>query len=152
MAVVVLWASCCCLWCGAVLFRDKGSAGEKMWKQQHRLQEILIQKFFHVNRLGFYGIREIKLLQEHFWLVLWSWQSLLACCDWLGVCSISYHALGLLTGCLVQLCLLIVSFVVLAFACATIALPQVASAYTEPSPLCSTVFCMGRYPAVYQKK
>lgn len=30
----------------------------------------------------------------------WNWWLLLVCCDWLGVCIISYHAFGLLTGCL----------------------------------------------------
>lgn len=48
---------------------------------------------------------------------VWNWQPLLVCCDWLVACIISYHAFGLLTGCLGQFCLLIVILHVLACAC-----------------------------------
>ena len=96
------------------------------------LQTLRDSKGLHCKRVrDFYGVREVKQLQEHFWLKLavTAWHV----GDLLGVCIISYHAFGPLTGCFGQFCLFIVSLHVLACAYA-IALPH---------PTLSVLFLLG---------
>lgn len=79
---------------------------------------------FIVSRLGiFMGLGNLSCHRNVSGWSFWNWRSLLACCDWLGACVISYHAFGPLSDGLGQFCLLFVSLHALASAC-TIALPH----------------------------
>lgn len=53
------------------------AVGEKTWRQLHRLREILIQKFFLVNRLGvFMGLGGLSCIRNISGWFFWNWRSL----------------------------------------------------------------------------
>lgn len=111
------FAGCCCLLCCQCFLGVVGEkvSGEKMLRQcgeslLSRLWEIPMQGLFTVKRSGiFMELGKLSCCRNVSYWSFRNWQSLLVCCDWLWACIISYHDFCLLTGCIRQCCLLIVS-------------------------------------------
>lgn len=108
----MLWA-CCCFCCVPCFpegrlrrCRDNDTDSERF-----QCKSSLFWKGW-----GFYGIRE-SCHRIDFGLSFWSWWSLLACWDWLGVNVISFCAFVLQTGCYDQFWLFIVNLHTLPYAC-----------------------------------